>query len=276
MTLYLDRHDGIDFAEMTPQSMVEAHLKDLDVQVKYDVRYVTGWVNRDAGYSYCLVEAPSTEAATAVHREAHGMLADDIIEVDPRIVEEFMGNIADTPQAKDPASTETVPSLRSILFTDLEGSVAETQQLGDARYVDQLRVHNTVIRDSLDAHNGREVKHTGDGIMASFVAATAAVESAITMQKTFATHNEERSEHPFRVRIGISAGEPVMDHEDLYGSAVNLAKRVCDCAESGGILVASAVRELCMGKDLLFSDTGENELRGFEDPVRLYEVSWRD
>ncbi len=96
------------------------------------------------------------------------------------------------------------------------------------------------------------------------------------MQKTFATHNEERSEHPFRVRIGISAGEPVMDHEDLYGSAVNLAKRVCDCAASGGILVAGAVRELCMGKDLLFSDTGETELRGFEDPVRLYQVSWRD
>ena len=276
MALYLDRHDNIDFDELTPQDMVEAHLKDLEVQVKYDVRYVTGWVNKGAGYMYCLVEAPSTEAATAVHREAHGMLADDIIEVDPRLVEEFMGNIADTPLAKDPATTETVPSLRSILFTDLESSVAETQQLGDARYVEQLRVHNTVIRDSLDAHSGREVKHTGDGIMASFVAASAAVECAIAIQKTFAAHNEERRDHPFRVRIGISAGEPVMEHEDLFGSAVNLAKRVCDCAEPGGILVANVVRELCMGKDLLFADTGETELRGFEDPVRLYEVSWRD
>ena len=93
MPLYLDRHDGMDFTEVTPQSMVEAHLKDLEVQVKYGVRYITGWVNQERGYVYCLVDAPSTEAATAVHREAHGMIADDIIEVDQARVEQFLGSI---------------------------------------------------------------------------------------------------------------------------------------------------------------------------------------
>ncbi len=272
MPLYMDRHEGVT---QTCEEIAEVHLRDIEIQGKYGVRYVTYWIEEEAQQAFCLVDAPSKERAALVHKEAHDDVANEIIEVNQPVVEEFMGRIANTPAAKDPATTEWVPAVRAILFTDLESSVAETQQLGDARYVDQLRVHNTVIRDSLDAHNGREVKHTGDGIMASFVAASAAVESAITMQKSFATQNEARPEHPFRVRIGISAGEPVMDHDDLYGSAVNLAKRICDCAETGGILVAQVVRELCIGKDLPFADTGETELRGFEDPVRLYEVPWQ-
>ncbi len=276
MPMYLDRHDGFNFAETTPQSMVEAHLKDLKVQVKYGVHYITAWNNREAGYIYCLVDAPSTDAATAVHREAHGMIADQIIEVDPDRVEQFLGSIASTPLAKDPSTTDHVPSLRAILFTDMESSVATTQRLGDAGAMELLRIHNTVVRDALETHNGREVKHTGDGMMASFVSASGAVECAIAIQKALANHSEQNPEDAFRVRVGISAGEPVMEDQDLFGAAVQLASRICDCAEPSSILVAHVVWELCMGKNLLFADSGETTLRGFEDPVRLYEVRWRD
>ena len=65
------------------------------------------------------------------------------------------------------------------------------------------------------------------------------------------------------------------ESEDLFGTAVQLASRICACAEPTGILVANVIRELCMGKDFLFSDHGDVALRGFEDPVRLYEVRWR-
>ena len=276
MPMYLDRHDEVDFTEVTPQSMVEAHLKDLKVQVKYGVRYITAWVNQADGYAFCLVDAPSTDAAADVHREAHGGIANDIIEVDPDRVEQFLGSIADTPLAKDPSSTDTVPSLRAILFTDIESSVATTLRLGDAEAMELLRVHNKVVRDALKTHHGREVKHTGDGVMASFVSASAAVECAITIQRALAIHIEQNPEQAFRVRIGISAGEPVMEDQDLFGAAVQLAKRICDYAEPSSVLVAHVVWELCMGKKLLFADSGETALRGFEDPVRLYEVLWRD
>ncbi len=71
-------------------------------------------------------------------------------------------------------------------------------------------------------------------------------------------------------------GVSIAEEADLFGTAVNLAARICAHAEAGQILVPIVVRELTAGKQFLFADLGETELRGFEDPVRLYEVSWRD
>ena len=274
MSLYMDRHEGVT---ATPAEIAEIHLKDLEVQGKYGVRYVTYWIEAEKHQAFCLVDAPSKEAAEAVHREAHSdALANEIIEVNQRVVEEFMGRIADTPSAIDPATTEMQSPFRTILFTDMESSVAITQRLGDAGAMELLRTHNAVIRDALKAHNGTEIKHTGDGIMVSFVSASGGIECAIAVQRAFASYNDQNPDTLIRVRIGLNAGEPVMEHEDLFGAAVQLARRVCDCAEPSVILVANVVRELCMGKNFLFADTGETALRGFEDPVRLYEVRWGD
>ena len=66
-----------------------------------------------------------------------------------------------------------------------------------------------------------------------------------------------------------------MEHSDLFGAAVHLAARICDCADASAILVASVIRELVAGKGFLFADTGEQALRGFEDPVRLYECYYQ-
>ena len=274
MPLYMDRHEGVT---ETPEEIAQIHLKDLEVQNKYGVRYVTYWIEAEAQQAFCLVDAPNKEAAEAVHREAHGdSIANEIIEVTQRVVEEFMGKIADTPAAIDPATTDTVPALRTILFTDMESSTAITQRLGDASAMELLRTHNALIRDALKAHSGREIKHTGDGVMASFFSVSGAVECAIAIQKTLAAHNEENLGNPILVRIGLNAGEPVAEDQDLFGAAVQLASRICDCAEPSRILVANVIRELCMGKDFQFADRGDTELRGFEDPVRVYEVRWRE
>jgi class 3 adenylate cyclase len=197
-----------------------------------------------------------------------------------------------------------IPSgLVTILFTDMEGSTTLTQRLGDAKAQVLLRTHNTIVRDALKAHSGSEVKHTGDGIMASFPSASRAIECAIAIQRAFAEHNEsilrqaqdagaqpvetqraepvetqraEPVEAPIRVRVGLNAGEPVAEEEDLFGTAVQLAARVCAQAEPGQILAPIVVRELAAGKGFLFADLGETALRGFEDPVRLFEVRWRE
>ena len=203
--------------------------------------------------------------------------------------------------ASEPAPTPAqAPSgLVTILFTDMEGSTALTQRLGDARAQDILRQHNTVIRDALKAHGGSEIKHTGDGIMASFGSASRALNCAIAIQQAFAQGDAgarlgdggavggasvrpeafEGSPRPestdaVRVRIGLNAGEPVAEERDLFGTAVQLAARICARAEPGQVLAANVVRELAAGKGFLFSDHGDVALRGFEDPVRLYEVRW--
>jgi len=110
--------------------------------------------------------------------------------------------------------------------------------------------------------------------MASFASASRALECAIVIQRALAQHNEANPEIPIRVRIGLNAGEPVAEEKDLFGTAVQLAARIAAKAEGGEILAANVVRELAAGKGFLFSDRGDVALRGFEDPVRLYEVRW--
>ena len=137
-----------------------------------------------------------------------------------------------------------------------------------------LNVHDAVVRDALTALGGREVKHTGDGIMASFVSAAAAVRCATQIQRELAKHEEPHHERSIKVRIGAAAGEPVEHHDDLFGSTVQLAARLCSHALPEQILVSNVVAELCLGKGLPFQDLGEVVLKGFDRPVRAHAVTW--
>jgi class 3 adenylate cyclase len=185
-------------------------------------------------------------------------------------IDEFLG------ESEGVAGAQPTPAgaVHTILFTDVEGSTSLTQRLGDARGREVLREHERITREALKSHGGTEVKTMGDGFMASFSSATRALECAIAMQRAFAAHDDEHPETPLRVRIGLNAGEPIAEAADLFGTAVNLAARIAAQAAGGEILVANVVRELAAGKGFLFADRGETALRGFEDPVRLFEVRW--
>ena len=272
MPMYLDRHE-IEGA--TAEDVALAHVRDLEVQHKHGVRYLTYWFDYNVGRAFCLAEAPSAEAAEAVHREAHGLVASTIIEVDPAAVVPFLGRIQDTAAAREPDKPVHDVAFRTILFSDMKGSTSITQRMGDDATMRVIRTHNSIIRESLATLAGREVKHTGDGLMASFASVTRAVECSITIQRRFEDYNREARDVPIRVRIGLAAGEPVEDSDDLFGAAVQLASRICDCAGPGAILVSNVVRELSLGKGFLFRDVGEVELKGFEQPVRLHEVRWQ-
>ena len=186
-------------------------------------------------------------------------------------VRQFLGLEASAQASRVTASSGLV----TILFTDMESSTGLTQRLGDAKAQEAVRAHNAIVREALKAHAGSEVKHTGDGIMASFSSPSKALECAVALQRAFEASGQTGKES-LRVRIGLNAGEPVAEEEDLFGTAVQLAARVCAQAEPGQILVSNVVRELAAGKGFLFSDVGDVALRGFEDPVRLYEVRWRE
>jgi class 3 adenylate cyclase/pimeloyl-ACP methyl ester carboxylesterase len=189
-----------------------------------------------------------------------------------RPIDEFLGEGEEAKAGAEPLAKENV---HTILFTDMEGSTTLTQRLGDAKAQELVRTHNTIVRDALKAHTGSEIKHTGDGIMASFASASRALECAIAIQRAFAAHNES-AEEPIRVRIGLNAGEPIAEDQDLFGTAVQLAARICAHAAPEQILAPIVVRELAAGKRFLFADLGDVALRGFDDPVRLFEVRWRD
>jgi len=138
-----------------------------------------------------------------------------------------------------------------------------------------LGVHDAIVRDALSALGGREVKHTGDGIMASFVSAAGAVRCAIQIQRELDKHAQANPERPLKVRVGAAAGEPVEQHNDLFGSTVQLAFRLCGHAAPEQIVVSNAVAELCIGKELRFEALGEVVLKGFGYPVRAHAAAWR-
>ncbi len=183
---------------------------------------------------------------------------------------------APVPIVREPTSADT----HTILFTDMEASTTLADRLGDAVAQEVRRAHDQIVRSALAANGGNEIKHTGDGIMASFSTASAALESAIAIQRGVASYKQEHPESPLGVYVGLNAGEPIAEGDpegriDLFGTSVNLAARICDHAEAGQILAANVVRELAAGKQFLFADLGETELRGFEDPVKLWELRWQ-
>jgi adenylate cyclase len=112
--------------------------------------------------------------------------------------------------------------------------------------------------------------------MVVFPACSAAVRAAVVVLRRFADHNAQQIDEPLRVRIGISAGEPVDEGEDLFGTAVQVARRVCDAAPPERIWVANVVRELCAGKEFRFVDLGSRTFKGIAEPITVHEVPWRD
>src|SRR3990172_1605061 len=205
-------------------------------------------------------------------------------------IDEFLG----AGEEAAPAEPAEPGAFRTILFTDVEGSTALTQRLGDAKARELLREHERLMRECLAAHGGSEVKTMGDGFMASFGSATKALECAISMQRAFQEWNASLPAHPealegraepqpsahastgsaradrgvsassagaIRVRIGLNAGEPIAEEEDLFGTAVIAAARIAGQASGGEILASDVVRQLVSRKGFLFSDPGGRRRR---------------
>ena len=275
MPTYIDVHEipgGV-----SADDVAKAHAHDVKVEGKYGVHYHKYWVNEKAGKIFCLCEAPSAEAAMQVHREAHGMVAEKIIQVEPDVADLFLGsseaNNAGAVVMPGGGADAHDPGIRTVLFTDIVESTSLTQKLGDEVAMELLHIHDAVVRGALKALNGREVKHTGDGIMASFVSAAAAVRCAAQIQRELAQRAGEKN-HPIKVRIGAAAGEPVERNSDIFGSTVQLAARLCSHAEPEQIVVSSVVADLCIGKGLMFRPLGEVSLKGFDQPVHAHAVEW--
>ena len=175
----------------------------------------------------------------AVHREGHGLVPNEIIAVSEDDVFRFLGKVTDPVD-----HTQGARAFRTILFTDLKGSTSLLQEVGERAYMDLLDEHDLIIRRSLVAWRGREVKHTGDGIMASFEDVANALRCSLAIQDGFEARMSDGATRELRVRIGIAAGEPVDHNDDLFGSTVNLASRICDACDPGHILTSDLVHEM--------------------------------
>jgi class 3 adenylate cyclase len=177
------------------------------------------------------------------------------------------------PKAVAPDGTVT------ILFSDIEGSTAMTERLGDQRWLELLRGHNAIVRKRVAAHEGFEVKSEGDGFMLAFGSARRALQCAVDIQRAFAARNDSTDES-ILVRIGLHTGEAIKEADpdgqaDFYGKNVILAARIASQAQGGEILVSSLLKELTeSGGDIAFGEGREVELKGLSGQHRVFEVVW--
>jgi serine/threonine protein kinase/class 3 adenylate cyclase/tetratricopeptide (TPR) repeat protein len=213
--------------------------------------------------------APTLEQAMRLKMKVQGIDA-----IDPNTsIDKVAASVQDEhPDLKEHAAPDGTVTL---LFSDIEGSTARTEQLGDRRWMEVLREHNAIVREQLSAHEGFEVKSEGDGFMLAFQSARKALHCAIAIQRALAGHADS-SDEPIQVRIGLHTGEVIREGADFYGKHVNLAARIAGQAAGGEILVSSLLKELtASGGDIDFSGPREVQLRGLSGDHHVYAVAWQ-
>jgi len=172
------------------------------------------------------------------------------------------------------AAGATASSTITVMFTDMVGSTDMTQDRGDVAAQEIVRRHNTIVRMAISQFGGKEIKHTGDGIMASFDDATGAVDASIAIQRNVGSHNKARPDQPLQLRIGLNAGKPIQEENDIFGATVQLAARVCAATKPEQILCTESVQSRCRGRADVVQSVGSVPLKGFKDPIPLFEIKW--
>lgn len=268
MPLYMDVHRNL--TGVTLEDVTKAHEKDMEVQAKYGVCYHKYWFNEQTGAIYCLVEGPDAATCERVHAEAHGLLANDIIEVEPRLVDLFLSTGVG-PNGAANIDGRVDSGFRAVVFTEV-ANIAEVAARDDSASVQLMQIHDRIVRDALRTHQGREVKHTGEGIMACFTSVSQALRFAESVHVKCEADCRGVDGHTPILRIGIAAGEPVESGSNLFGVSVNAARRICNLAPAGGVLVSGGVRELAVGKGFRFEEHDVKQFEGMDAPVTLFAL----
>ena len=255
----MDQHDT---KGAVPTDLAAAHAMDLALENEYNVRFLTYWLDYPRGVANCLVEAPNSEVVNQVHGLSHGLLANRIIPVDRSEVAAILGRLTDP----DDGPIDE-PATRTIVFTDMVGSTALLDTLGDEAAVQILRDHDRLVRSLLDTHGGREVKHTGDGFMLAFTSPQDALRFSVLLQR-------ELNQRRISIRIGLNTGTPVAEGRDFFGMAVNVAARLCELASAGEILASENVVGEATDAEFDFTQVGPTQLRGRTSPVAVYRLDY--
>ena len=240
MPIYMDLHivPGV-----TAKDVAEAHKLDVYLEKDHSCKCMTYWVDEVRGHVFCLIDAPTKETVTELHNKAHGLIPHKIIEVQPNLVESFLGRIS------DPEETETTAdglklinetSFRSILVTKMTDPVLLQHQLGKEKANEVLSRLNNLIRKQLTNHNGVETEHAGADFIASFSSAANAINCAFALQQEMTAEEMQST----GLRISIHAGEPVAKNEHLFGDTIQLAERLCFIGKQNQVNITSTVKEL--------------------------------
>jgi len=174
----------------------------------------------------------------------------------------------------DPTGQTAGPQQITFLITDIVGSTALTSQIGNAGAQRVVRAHNAIARTAAKAFKGREVKHTGDGMLLTFPDPTAGVKAAMDIQQEAANYAHDNPSAPLVLRIGVHIGDAVLEDNEYYGSAVSVVNGVCALVDGGEICCTTAIRRKVSASAFRFEDLGTRSLKGGGGSVEVSKVLW--
>lgn len=205
--------------------------------------------------------------------QVHWSLPTPNIEFLGRTLTTSLDELERTIQREQPdlSGTLAVDGTVTIVFTDIVDSTVLIARLGDHAWLELVRRHNDVIRDTTEAHCGTVVETQGDGSMLAFSSARRALACAQAIQREIDSAFADASP-PIRVRIGVHTGDALREADHFFGTTVHYAARVASQALGGEVLVSNLVRDLVAGPGIDFLESREVELKGFDGSHRLFAV----
>ena len=271
MPIFMDRHD---LTGTTAAEIAEAHRRDLAIQDRYGVKFLTYWFDEQRGTTFCLVEAPDKETAQCVHRAGAWLTWPERSSrwrCPPwrRFSAAFM--MPEPPFGQSPADQDS--GHRAIMFTDIVGSTKMTARLGDRMATELVRAHDSIVRRCLNAirrSRGEAYRRRHHGSLRR--ARRRPLIAPSPFNRDFEWYNFGNAE-PIHIRIGLDSGEPVEDSNDLFGATVQRAARLCSSASVDQILASENIcREY--GGDGIFVQVKPRGLKGFSHPVLAFDCAW--
>ena len=253
MPIFMDRHDVSE--EVTAEIIAQLHQADLRIQDRFSCRGLTYWFDDKRKTAFCLVEAPSVNNILDMHNEAHGQVPYSIIEVDPGIVESFLGRIEDPAKAQNSAlDIINDPAFRTIMVISLK-ELSLTQN-GAYQIKFSLPDYSTGILKLLKDCDGQPVKQNTHHFLVSFKSVSNAVHAATGIQSLFKDPVNGMNNGQNELKIGLSAGVPVTEKKQIFEDTVKLAERMC--MVKGEMIVSSEVKDLYNSENSTAMSEGEN------------------
>jgi len=240
MPLFMDLHKADDYqVKPTIEEIKRNHIADLKTQAKYGVRFIQYWINEEAGLVFCMMEAADKESCIATHQEAHGDMPCNIIELKGGDYRIFMGdckvNAFDITETMD---GEFDTGHRSILVAEIIAPQDSSQP-------------DIIFTEIIQKFQGREANHQTDRYQVVFNKSSQAIACARALQEQLTQFKNPRIE----MRIGISSGVPVTEHDSIFASAVQVADCLCSVTRDGQVSISSQV--LAASKRML-AEAGNN------------------
>ncbi|GAA4279891.1 nickel-binding protein [Gaetbulibacter aestuarii] len=261
MPLYMDLHIG---QGLTAEDVAKAHQLDLEIQDEFKCNCLTYWFDQERNNVFCLIEAPSKEAAVALHNAAHEQLPDEIIEVDKRIVKAFLGRIMD-PQVVDYMIDSKIkvyndPAFRVIFMVSVVNKPIVLHKLGREKAEELLKQNKNKILEIIKNHGGVTADSVSNKLIGTFESPKNTYQCAMDIQNELAAFSKD-----LNLKMAIHAGNPVDGDTELFGSTLKCLEFICSGFKYGSLVISNTVYNLIQAEDLMIDKTKVNLLSKQEE-----------